>query len=107
MSRIIINSNYRVSTAEIGLTTVNKQLFDNIYVEETNEKVTVSFRVKSTLEEAAKWEITGPDSLYIVLSQQNNPMVLWVNWVEPNDQFKKGFCIPMHNVEWMKYDNNQ
>jgi len=106
MAQILVNSNYRISTIEIGLTTVNKQLFDNILATEKDNKVTVSFRVKQTLEEAAKWEITGNDTLNILLGQQTSHNALWVNWTKANDEIQKGFCIPIHNVEWLKYDNS-
>ena len=97
-------------TAEIGLTSVNKQKFDIILAEQKPDDgtLTVTFQQFDTQNVAVTWDLGQTDMLYISVSPQIAQQLLWINWYKPltgnvSENIEKGFCIPLHNIEWMRY----
>ena len=46
------------------------------------------------------------DLLFINTKVQNESVenIIWINWFKAQDQLVKGFCIPLHDVSYMKYE---
>src|SRR5262245_26289971 len=100
--RIVVDNRYKITAMEIMLTAENNDKIDNVFIQQQEEKIIVSFRVKGSGVEARRWELGDKDTdlLRVDIGERN---ILWVSWFKIQDTPYRGFAVPLDLVSWIRY----